>query len=149
MMKPLVHSLSFVLVIFLVLASLSCSESNKGDMDKALAAYERGDFPVALNEFRILARNAGNAEAQLKLGEMYFLGEGVAKDYAKARYWYVIAAKNGMVEAEYKLGVIYEKGYGARQDATKAANWFRLAAQQGHALAQRSLDPLRHATAQP
>lgn len=147
-MKTPAHSLASVLVLMFVLASVSCSESKTGDLEEAQAAYERGEYAVALKEFRLLARSTGNAEAQLNLGEMYFLGRGVAQDYAKARFWYLNAAKTGMAEAQYRLGVMYAKGHGVRPDEAKAASWYRLAAQQDHALAQRSLDPLRHATAQ-
>jgi len=47
--------------------------------DDGKAAYDIGDFATALKEFKLLA-DQGNAQAQLKLGDMYEKGRGVTKD---------------------------------------------------------------------
>jgi hypothetical protein len=53
-----------------------------------LAAGREGTDSAALQQ----AAEQGNADAQAKLGEMYFHGQGVPKDHAKAVQWYQKAA---------------------------------------------------------
>jgi len=47
--------------------------------------------PTAHKQFRKAAR-AGHAKAQLLLGRMYALGEGVEKSPRKAFYWLTLAS---------------------------------------------------------
>ena len=51
--------------------------------DEAVAAYKRGDYAIALKEFRPLAKQ-GYVGAQYNLGLMYHYGYGVAQDYRGA-----------------------------------------------------------------
>jgi len=60
------------------------------DWVEALAAYQRGDYAMALREWRPLAEQ-GNATAQFNLGNMYIIGLGVPLDYAQAHMWYNLA----------------------------------------------------------
>ena len=46
---------------------------------------------------------AGDAEAQYKLGNRYYYGTFVEKDYGKAVYWYTKAAEQGDVAAQISL----------------------------------------------
>ena len=94
---------------------------------EAVAAYERGDYVVALRGFRIYAKQ-GDASAQRKLGFMYSNGQGVPQDYAEAMKWYRLAAKQGNAPAQYNLGVMYDNGQGVPQDYVQAHKWFNLAA---------------------
>ena len=77
----------------------------------------------------------GNAEAQYKLGDMYYNGE----DYKKAFYWYEKAAKQDHVLAQYSLGAMYEFVKGVSKNYKKAFYWYEKAAKQDHVLAQYSL----------
>lgn len=120
------------------IAVLSCSRGDSGSIELGVAAFDSGDYATALQEFRSLARD-GHAEAQYRLGEMYFHGLGVGKDYAKARFWYLKAAQQGGAEAQYNVGVLYARGLGMPKDYPKAVSWYRLAAEQGHAKAQHDL----------
>ncbi len=58
-----------------------------------MAAYDRGDYATALREWRPLAEQ-GHADAQFKLGVMYFNGRGVPQDYAQAHKWFNFAASS-------------------------------------------------------
>src|SRR5262249_19587952 len=49
----------------------------------------------------------GDAHAMFRLGLLYEHGEGVARDYAKAREWYEKAAAKGDAGAMNNLGVVY------------------------------------------
>ena len=46
------------------------------------------------------------------LGELYYYGRGVARDYPQARAWYEKAAAADNANAMYSLGWMYEKGSG-------------------------------------
>ena len=71
---------------------------------------------------------AGDAEAQVDLGVMYFVGDGVPQDYAEAVRWYRLAADQGHARAQFKLGFMYATGDGVPQDGVQAHMWFNLAA---------------------
>lgn len=81
----------------------------------------------------------GIAEAQNWLGEIYYYGYGVDKDYEQAVAWYRKAAEQGEASAQNNLGVMYKKGNGVDKDDEQAVKWFRKAAEQGEALAQNNL----------
>ncbi len=67
-------------------------------VDPAIAAYKRADYPTALRLFRPMAAK-GDAAAQFHLGLMYAKGQGVTQDYAQAVNWYRKAAEQGGAEA--------------------------------------------------
>ena len=56
------------------------------------------------------AAEQGNSAAQYLLGFMYKYGEGVARDYKQAAYWFEKAAKQGNDEAQRGLGIMYYNG---------------------------------------
>lgn len=81
----------------------------------------------------------GDAQAQEALGVMYYLGEGVPKDYQQAFEWFKKAAVQGNSEAQFNLGVMCAKGQGVRQDYHQAFEWYIMAADKGNARAQSNL----------
>ena len=106
--------------------------------DRALAAYDRGDYAEALDSFRILAE-MGRIDSQFNLGIMYYYGQGISQDYARAAKWYRKAAEQGDTDAQLNLGVMYRNGQGVLQDYAEAVKWYHKAAEQGHAPAQNNL----------
>ena len=82
------------------------------------------------------AARKGDAAAQLKLGEMYDLGQGVPQDYQAAVKWYRLAADQGNARAQFALAEMYKNGDGVPKDIQQALKWYRQAADQGYALAQ-------------
>ena len=82
---------------------------------------------------------AGDAEAQARLGYMYFTGEwmtgpssnwgkqGAPQDAKEAFKWYRLAADQGLADAQCALGEMYEKGKGVPQDYVQAYAWYSLA----------------------
>ena len=99
------------------------------------AAYDRGDYQVALREL-VPSANAGHAGAQVLLGTMYHLGKGVPQDYVEAARWYRRAADQDDAAGQFMLGLMYVEGQGVSQNYPEAARWFRLSADQGDAPAQ-------------
>ena len=81
----------------------------------------------------------GNAEAQLKVGFMYYSGRGIVQDYEKSIYWFKKSALQGNPLAQSNVGYMYKEGEGVPQDYTEAAKWYRHAADRGNALAQLAL----------
>ena len=108
------------------------------DFDAGFAAYQKGDYALALREWTPLAEQ-GDAGAQLVLEGMYHNGHGVSQDDKTAAKWFVLAAEQGHAVAQFSLGVMYRKGQGVSQNYKTAAKWFRLAAEQGDAAAQFNL----------
>ena len=103
--------------------------------DEAAAAYERRDYATAVRGFRVHAEQ-GLAEAQLVLGLMYSIGEGVPKNDAEAVKWFRKAAEQSHDNAQFNLGVKYAEGEGVPENDAEAVKWFRKAAEQGNATAQ-------------
>ena len=81
----------------------------------------------------------GLAFAQVNLGLMYDLGEGVPGNDAEAVRWYGLAAEQGNALAQTNLGLMYANGEGIPQNNARAYMWWSVAAEQGNALAQTNL----------
>ena len=62
----------------------------------------------------INAAEQGDANSQIQLGAMYYLGQGVPQDYAKAMAWYRKSAEQGNTNAQYDLGLMYAEGKSIR-----------------------------------
>jgi uncharacterized protein len=114
------------------------SNVHAGPYEEGSAAYGRGDYSTALRLFRPLADH-GNAQAQYKIGLMYYSGEGVTQNPAEAARWFRRAADQGSPDAQHYLGMMYEDGNGVPKDLAEAAKWIRKAAEQGSMYAQRDL----------
>lgn len=56
-----------------------------------------------------LAARQGDGEAQYNLGVMYYMGNGVSRDYMKTFVWWYIAATNRDAAARQNLGLVAEK----------------------------------------
>jgi uncharacterized protein len=112
-----------------------------GELDDAVAAYNRNQYGKAYPIFRKLAM-AGDADAQFRLGGLYFKGQGVKQNSAEAVNWFQKAATAGHAEAQNSLGVRYEKGQGVAQDYALAVKWYREAAERKLGLAQDNLSDL-------
>ena len=74
---------------------------------------------------------AGIADAQFRLGQIYYKGSGVPQDYSEALHWFGQAAEQGYPAAQTNLGAMYYYGYGAPKDFKEAEFWFRKSAEQG------------------
>lgn len=79
---------------------------------------------------------AGDLEAQARLGDLYQRGDGVEQDDAEAVAWYLRAAEGGYADAQFRLGFAYANGAGVDLDYAESHAWFHRAAEQGHDAAQ-------------
>jgi TPR repeat protein len=75
---------------------------------------------------------AGSAQAQYQLGNMYYLGDGVRRDYSQAEFWFRKGAEQGDPDSQFMLGGLYHFGQGVPQDPVQAFTWVKKAAEQGH-----------------
>lgn len=119
------------------LISLCCLTVHAG-LPEGVQAYERRDYPRALQEFTPLAQ-AGDPRAQHALSVMYANGLGVSKNVQEAAFWAQKAALQNYPNAQHQLGVMYANGLGVAKNDQEAFSWWQKAAQQNHAEAQADL----------
>lgn len=89
-------------------------------------AFDRADYKTALKVW-LPAAEAGDADAQNNVGEIFEQGLGTDPNYEVAALWYGRAAKQGHKGAQFNLGTLYETGKGVPQDKAQALNWYRQA----------------------
>jgi TPR repeat protein len=83
-----------------------------------------------------------DAAARIDLGDRYYYGIGVERDYDKAFNLYRQAAEQGSHQGEYYLGWMYDHGRGTQQDYFQAFAWYKKAAESGYAPAQNDIGVL-------
>ena len=71
------------------------------------------------------AAEKGEANAQYRLGSLYYHGQGVPRDLKQAAEWYKKAAEQGNTPAQAALGNMYLSGEGVPKDSAKAAYWHK------------------------
>lgn len=141
-MRSLFHALLMMLAV-----TVGSAPSSIAGFDEGVAAYDRGDFRVALREFRVSAAR-GDARAQNNIAVMYQTGRGVPQNYQEADRWYRNAAELGHVDAQFSLGLMYKegligkmyiKGQGLVRNYVKAHKWFNIAASSGHTVSKENV----------
>lgn len=89
-------------------------------------AFDRADYKTALQVW-LPSAEAGDAEAQVNVGEIFERGLGGDPNYEAAAIWYEKAAKQNNKRAQFNLGTLYEQGLGVTKDALIAMNLYRQA----------------------
>lgn len=92
---------AFCIAALIAAAPLRAQDGNQLQIGKR--AYESRQFETAFRILKPLAM-AGNAEAQLLVGDMYNLGAGVGRDNSVAIEWYRKSAMQGHDQAIQMLG---------------------------------------------
>lgn len=105
--------------------------------DEAWAAYLGGDFPKAVPVFERLAE-LGHPVAEWLMGNIYFFGQGVPRDYARAQKMFKAAAEQGYFAAFAPTAQMYEQGLGTSKDPSMAYYWYNIAAAQLRDSAERT-----------
>ena len=88
--------------------------------------YDRADYKTALNVW-MPAAEAGDADAQANVGEIFERGLGGSPNYKAAAIWYQKSAAQNNSRAQFNLGTLYEQGLGVPKDKLIALNWYRKA----------------------
>jgi TPR repeat protein len=114
--------------MFLVSAIvLSAGLSAGADLASARHDYQEKNYAAALQESTPLAEQ-GNADAQVLLGRMYLMGQGVTQDRDQAMKWFKAAAVQGNADAQFLLGSLLLL---PQKDVGEGMKWLRLSADQG------------------
>ncbi len=122
-------------LILTTLALLSLTISTAfADLEKGLAAAEAGDYETAFIEYKKVAE-AGDAEAQFLLSNMYFDAIGTSFDSAEGIRWLTAAANQDHHDAQFTLSVLYSNGRYVTQSEVEAFNWGLRAANNGNLMA--------------
>jgi len=109
-----------------------------GLYDQAMNLVRKKNMTDAASLFR-QAGEQGNRQAQYQIGLLYARGDGVKKDFIKAREWLYKAAVQGHPKAQFYLGQMYAFGDGGKKDYAEAVTWFWLATTMGDRFARESL----------
>lgn len=118
---------------FWAFAILFCTRlSGAADLESGKRAYDLKDYAAAFKELSPLAEQ-GNAEAQVILGKMYLMGQGVLKDPGEADKWFKASAQQGNADAQFYLGA---PSVLQHVDVAEGLKWLWLSAEQGNQDAQ-------------
>jgi len=79
--------------------------------------------------------DAGDAEAQFRVGSAYDTGTGAPRSGTKAMKYYLMAAQQGNAEAQNSVGSVFQ----ARKKYSEALKWYQQASAQNHAVATNNL----------
>ena len=107
-MKKLNATLFLIIVAFFG----KVGASDGADFQKGLNAFKRGEYDIALREWTTLARQ-GHSDAQHKLGNMYYNGNGVPQNQKTAMDWWKRAAERGNKASQNNLGYMIGSGFGS------------------------------------
>lgn len=70
-------------------------------------------------------------EAQLRVGDCFYYGKGVARSYVKAFHWYGKAAGKDNAEAQLRVGDCFFYGKGVACNYVEASRWYGKAEEKG------------------
>src|SRR5215470_3103302 len=70
------------------------------------------------------AAASGDSRAQFALGNRYYHGWGVTRDFGQALALYRQAARSGLAAAQDQLGSMHEYGAGVRQSYAEALGYY-------------------------
>lgn len=127
-MKP--TRIAALTISAVILATCLCL-AGCAEPSSAWDAFERGDYRHSLAAAREAA-DRGDAAAANFVGIHFYLGTGVARDFAEAGRWFERAARLGDRDAQRNLGMLYLRGLGMRQNDFLAFAWFTEAAERGN-----------------
>lgn len=83
----------------------------------------------------IVKAEAGDVDAQFRVGNAYDVGKGAPRNVDESIRWYRVAADAGNAEAQNSLGSVLQ----ANKKYTEALVWYEKASAQGHSLASNNL----------
>jgi TPR repeat protein len=131
--KVVINPIVLLLLCLVILSNAALANYKKGS-----DAYDKGDYSVALQEYKTSAEN-GSAVAQHMMGVLYVQGKGVLKDEKEAYKWWEKSALNNHPPSQYNIGMAYFRGKYHYKDTSLAEKWLAKAAKRGHPSAQLNL----------
>lgn len=98
----------------LLYAKLAHAGYEVAQSNAAWLVARHGDLRSALSLYELAAKQ-GNAEASVKLGDVFFYGRGIQADYEKAVAKYQAAHDSRHPRAAFNLAWCYQNGFGVKQ----------------------------------
>lgn len=122
--------------LFMLQAPVSLAESDNPLLISASdrCAFERVDdesLPLALDACQ-RAADDGDMQAQFELGQLYYKGERIERDYATSLQWLEKASIQGEPRAQYLLGMMHFNGEGIPRNLPQAYIILKMAAVNGN-----------------
>jgi len=77
----------------MVISLLAIRGAHADDLTRANSAFDRREYSRAFELYEPLA-TSGNASAESAIGSMYYFGNGVGKNWARAYMWFSLAARS-------------------------------------------------------
>jgi TPR repeat protein len=96
--------------------------------ENGVQAFNNGNIALAKEIWESLALN-GDADAQIKMGDLYFRDPGLTKDHAEALFWYRKAAAQRNAQGLLMIGYFFQHGLGVDQNLDQAIEWYKKAAE--------------------
>lgn len=103
--------------------------------ENATEAMASGNYGEAAR-FYEAAIEQGDRRAANSLGNLYYLGLGVDKDYTLASQLYLTSASAGIAAAQLNLGHLFKQGLGVAIDPVRAFAWYNMADIHGNPIAE-------------
>lgn len=130
----------------ILLLALLVSVAARSPAQQQLLASAQDASKLTKQDIPELVRRAeaGDAKAQLLLGQAYKYGYGTGRKESEAVRWYKASADQGNAEAQYCLANAYLFGHGVGKNENEATKWYLPAAEQGQIDAQTNLGSLYH-----
>lgn len=100
--------------------------AENGERIRKLAPFNDGIAELLVLGYK-LGISAGSAACMNDLGALYYMGEFVEQDYAKAAKLYEMAMEHGCYQSIVNLGYIYEYGRIGEKDLERAYRCYALA----------------------
>ena len=96
--------------------------SQLSDFEAGTRMYDAGNIDMAVKLFKQGAEKK-DPQSSFALGTHYFFGEGVEKDFAKAKELFEFAGEHGSMESLFFLSLMYDKGDGVAADPAKSFDY--------------------------
>ncbi len=110
----------------------------EAQINAAIAAEQRGDYPTALKYLRLRATQ-GDTPAMYKVAIFLLNGLGAPANPEEAVSYLLEASRRGNSRAQVRLADCYQQGLGIERNYAEMFNWLTLAAQDGDPEAQAKL----------
>lgn len=99
---------------------------------------DKSELPEDITQLTELAE-AGDANAQVELGNKYYKGIGVEQNHSVAFDWCRKAAEQDHPRGQNAMGVMHRYGNGVEQNNSEALSWYQKAAAQNYPPAMSNL----------
>lgn len=113
----------------LVLEFLDEKERESLDEKRKLAERERERLEEK-QKLEVIAMTELNGKSHLDvseiyIGDLFYNGKYVKRDYAKAFEYYMYAYNQGSAGAAYMIGTMYRDGFGVNKNSDKMIEWYK------------------------